>query len=141
MNKNAKVATLLIRAQCSSDGGKGNYTLVASRRSHRDNCAGYGNKDVMILDALRLISQGGTKFKYSVICDPQGVADYIVYFETRINGEKLQVSFHSFNPELEKYVRNSFRIKWDHSIARIAAVKIYTHFVANGQYTDFAEYL
>ena len=139
MNKNAKIATLILRAQCASDGGKHNPELVSSRRSYRDNCAGYGNKDKCIYSALNLIVQGGTSFKFSVKRDGE-LALYLVYFEARVNGEKLQVSFHSYDSRLSNFSKTSFRIKWDRGSSRMSAIRIYSHFVKNGEYVDIGEW-
>ena len=139
MNKNARVATLILRAQCGSDGGKGKNFLVNNKRSHRDNCAGYACKDVCIYSALNLIVQGGTSFKFSVKRDGE-LALYLVYFETRVNGEKLQVSFHSYDSRLSRFSKNSFRMKWDMRGSRMSAIRIYSHYVKNGEYVDIGEW-
>lgn len=133
MNKNNKVATLIIRAQCASDGGKCITELVSGKRSYRDNCAGYGNKDVCIYNAINIIVAGNTNFKFSVKHDGT-IAPYVVYFETKLNGEKFQVSFHSFDSRLSRFAKNSFRMKWDKGSSRISAEKIYRYYAKNGEY-------
>ena len=136
MNKNAKIALDILRAQNASDGGKRIIELVDSKRSYRDNCAGYGVKDLLIQDAIKLICSGNTAFRFSVTRDKDEVANFIVYFETRIYGKKYQVSFHTF-ADMDKYVANSFRIKWDRGVSRHSAQVIYRHYCPNGQYSDW----
>lgn len=133
MNINSKIATLILRAQNASDGGKNMDYLVNNKRSYRDNCAGYGQKDVLIMNALRLISSNRTSFKFSVQRDREGCAEFLVYFETRINFEKYQVSFHSFDRRLNSFV-GGFRMKWDHGVSRESACIIYDHYVCHGEY-------
>lgn len=132
---NSKIATLILRAQNASDGGKNIDCLVCGGRTYRDNCAGYGNKDVMVIEAIKLITANKSYFKFAVTSGGS-VSPYLVYFETRIMGEKLQVSFHSFDRRLWKYQERSFRIKWDHKDSRESALKIYWYYVPNGEYGD-----
>lgn len=132
---NKKIATYILRAQNASDGGKSIDVLVSNKRSYRDNCCGYQQKDTMIITAINMIRSNKSSFKFAVIRDRGLIAKYIVYFETRINNVKFQVSFHSFDERLEKYVRNSFRIKWDHGCSRDSAVTIYRHYNNNGAYS------
>ena len=134
MNINSRIATLILRSQNASDGGKHIDTLVTNRRSYRDNIAGYCVKDKYIIETICLISGHNTDFKYSVQKDHDGVAYYLVYFEVRINGEKFQVSFHSYNHELLRFINRGFRMKWDHGDSRWSAMQIYRHYVPNGEY-------
>ncbi len=131
---NKRVAEYILRAQNASDGGKRITELVDSKKSRRDNCAGYMVKDMMIFRAIDLIVRNKSSFKFAVVKDSEHVANFIVYFETRINGEKYQVSFHSFNMGLAKYVARSFRTKWDYGDSRYSAKIIYKHYMANGSY-------
>lgn len=133
-NIDARIATLILRAQNASDGGKHKHILICNERSYRDNCAGYGNKDVLVYEALNLIvrNRKNCNFKFSVTYG--GVTPYLVYFETRINCEKFQVSFHSKDRRLRKFMSNSFRMKWDALDSRESAVRIYEHYVPNGEY-------
>lgn len=143
MNINARIATMILRCQNTSDGGKSIYDLIYNRRGYRDNIAGYDVKDKYILETIRLISGTKNDFKYSVQRDKEGIALFIVYFEVKINGEKLQVSFHSFNRELHRFINHGFRMKWDRGDSRLSAEKIYIHYVPNGEYLDIpnGEYL
>ena len=130
---NKKIAELILRAQVASDGGKG-IIHSTSRKARRDNAGGYSRKDEYILEAIRLILTTGNEFKFSVVEDKEDKADFIVYFTTKVDGEKFQVSFHSFCGELAKYCHKSFRIPWDHWDSRESAEIIYRHFVPEGRY-------
>lgn len=137
MSINGKIAELVLRTQNASDGGKHKAYFVVGRRPGRDNCAGYPQKDRLLITTLGLIARGGSNWKYAVVpCRQYANPAYIVYFETRIAGEKVQVSFHSFNRELSRYTRNSFRIKWDEKDSRDSAVRAYRHYCPNGQYSE-----
>ena len=133
MSVDSKIAEYILRAQNASDGGKGIDALVASRKSRRDNCAGYSVKDKYILCAMKLIISGDTAFKFAVTPDKEGIANYIVYFETKIGYEKLQVSFHTYR-NFSRYVNNSFRMKWDHASSRDSAQRMYDYYIPDGMY-------
>lgn len=133
MSINSKIAEYILRAQNASDGGKGINCLVSSKKSRRDNCAGYSVKDKYILSAMKLINSGNTAFKFAVVPDKKGTARYIVYFETKVDYKKYQVSFHTFR-DYSRYVNNSFRIKWDHENSRDSAEIIYNYYIPDGMY-------
>ena len=128
MSVDGKIAELILRIQNASDGGKRLCPLVTNTRSYRDNCAGYAQKDNLLIEAINIISKTRNNWKYSVTKDSQGIADYIVYFQTRIMSEKVQISFHSFDSSLSRYVKNSFRIPWDHGCSRDSAIAAYTYY-------------
>ena len=137
MSIDGKIAELILRTQNASDGGKGGlYSLVTNTRSYRDNCAGYGQKDNLLIEAIRLIVKTHNNWKYAVTKDRQGIANYIVYFQTRIMGEKVQISFHSFDNSLSRYVKKSFRIPWDHGCSRDSAVAAYTYYTQGSYGVD-----
>ena len=106
---NKKISELIARSQTASDGGKG-INNFNSRKGKRDFQAGYNRKDEFILEAIRLILTTENNFKFAVVEDKEGKANYIVYFSTKVDGKNYQVSFHSFNGKLAKYCRKSFRI-------------------------------
>lgn len=137
---NKKIAELILRAQNASDGGKQIQNLVWSRKSYRDNCAGYPQKDNLIFAAINLIvaNKGKCDFKFSVVYDNENVADYIVYFEAKPYGIKTQVSFHSFDKRLERFIKKSFRIKWDRNDSRQSAVTMYQWY-CSGEYISAEE--
>ena len=135
MTLNGKIVELVLRTQNASDGGKrkkGQNIMVISdtRRGIRDNCGGYATKDNLMILAIEMIAKNHTDWKYAVKIgkDQNGHTSFIVYFQTKIMGEKVQISFHSFNNNLRKYVNNSFRIKWDHGCSRDSAVYAYNYY-------------
>ena len=130
---NKKIAELILRAQTASDGGKG-IQYGASRKARRDNQGGYYRKDEFISEAIRLILTTKNNFKFAVIRDKEGKANFIIYFSTKVDGINYQVSFHSFNGEFAKYCKKSFRIPWDRWDSRESAEIIYRHYVPEGRY-------
>ena len=80
-NINVRISELILRAQNASDGGKGIDELVSSRKSYRDNCAGYAHKDRFVYLAVSMIASNKTDFRFAVTEDKDCVADFIVYFE------------------------------------------------------------
>ena len=133
---NSKIAELIIRTQNASDGGKKLHYFYGCKKAVRDNCARYGQKDSLILSAIEMIRWNKSDFVFSVQRDREHKAYYLVYFETRINGIKFQVSFHSFDGRLGRYVRNSRHARWDKKSSRDSAVSIYKYYCPNGQYTQ-----
>ena len=136
MSVNSKIAELILRTQNASDGGK-NIFVMDSKKAIRDNCGGYATKDKLLLLAIEMIARnkGKCKWKYAVVeaNDQNGYNSIIVYFQTQIEGEKVQISFHSFNFDLRRFATNSFRIKWDRGDSRDSAIYAYKHF-CNGNY-------
>ena len=138
---NSKIAELVLRAQNASDGGKDICKICGSRKSHKDNLAGYSRKDPAIFSAINLINTRKSNFKYSVqYCDSFKNPCWIVYFETRINLEKFQISFHTFDRRFSRFENNSFRIKWNKKrdpepgCSRDCAIRVYEWYVPNGHY-------
>lgn len=136
MSTNSKIAELILRSQNASDGGKHMQYFSGCKKAIRDNCARYGQKDSLILSAIELIRGNNSSFVFSVQRDREYKAYYLVYFETRINGVKFQVSFHSFDGRLGRYVKNSRYARWDKKFSRDSAVSIYKYYCPNGQYTQ-----
>ena len=131
-NVDKEIASLILRAQNASDGGKGIDYLVASKKAHRDNCHAYSGKDFFILTAIGMIARNNTSFKFAV--RDGEITPYLVYFETSFGGTKYQVSFHSYCSDLERYMKKGFRILWDHGDSRDSAYEIYLHFNKHGRY-------
>lgn len=139
MKIDGKIAELILRTQNASDGGKHFGCFYGSTRGIRDNCAGYPQKDLFMVKAIELIAKNHKvcHWKYSVTRtrDDYGYGCWIVYFQTRINGEKVQISFHTFNSTIDRYVKNSHRIKWDHGCSRDSAVTAYEYYTC-GNYSE-----
>ena len=133
-NVNGKIASLVLRAQNASDGGKHMSYFYNTQKGVTDNRASYAQKDRLIIAAINIINRGKSNYKYAVVeCNDFTNPAFIVYFQTRIECENIQVSFHSFNHELSKFVKNSYRIKWDHECSRDSAVYAYRYYT-NGLY-------
>lgn len=134
MTINGKIATLLLRAQNSSDGGKHKHIIINNRRSYRDNAAGYQSKDSFVWEAIDLICRNRKSCDFKFAVTDGHITPYLIYFETIINDKKLQVSFHSYDSRLSKFRKNSFRMKWDKADSRESALEIYHNYVKNGKY-------
>lgn len=136
MSVNSKIAAHIVRAQAASDGGKGKaYNWHNSQKAKTDNNAGYAHKDPAILAAINLINCCKSNWKYAVKnCYDYNRPAWTIYFETRIEGEKIQISFHSFNSTFSKYVNNSFRTKWDEKDSHESAIFAYKYYADKGKY-------
>lgn len=118
--RNPTVYELLYDAQVYSDNGKGIITL----NSYGLNCyESYAHKDICIIKAIGLINrQKDTDVHYFVTRDTL-IHSYLVYFNIKLNGERHQISFHSFNKALERYIikGNTHATKWDKGNSRETA--------------------
>jgi hypothetical protein len=112
----ARIALCIIRAQKSSDYGKGINRISLSKTASRPSRMGYGFKEADILEAIRLIRRNKTQFNYwvEVAPDQNGVNSILVYFDFKIDGKRFQVSFHNHNcgNELESYVNTGRKTHW-----------------------------
>ena len=116
---NYKIASLIYRAQKSSDAGKGIYP---ESEIHMDRSAihyGYAVKVDCIRDAIRLITCSRSQFNYYVqadVPDQNGYASVITYFEFKLNGIRKQVSFHtpwSLATQLKPYFNTGRKTRWN----------------------------
>ena len=119
---NLEVAKAIIAAQDGSDFAKGNAALPLSKRQTRHTRnrrnGGYKCKVNYIILALNLIRKNQTDFSYYIERkeDQNGFPSIIVYFEIKIEGKRIQVSFHTpLNKagELEKLVSTGRRTRWN----------------------------
>lgn len=101
-----KIAESVILAQVASDGGKNipdiQTILPTAYQAWKE---GYPAKDRYIIKAINLINMSHhSKFRYYVV--PGDIKESIlVYFDYRdLKGRKLQISFHTFNPKIEKWI-------------------------------------
>ena len=115
---NRKIAKCLISAQIASDAGKGIYELDNSVNATES----YHGKDIYILTAIKTcIKKRNTGFNFYVTKDDE-IALYLVYFSFQVNDEKYQISFHSFDHRLEKYLSpKSHEEIWDEKSSRDTA--------------------
>lgn len=149
-NLNRKIAKSLVLAQISSDAGKYKrneeiFEAYAPKKVMTDSwgnrCEYFGNaetekstrkgykaKDDYIRNALRLISGYPEKsiFRFYVCEDTQQIAKYIVYFDVKIDGKRMQISFHSFDVGLRKYLNGSkaSKVRWDRRSSAETAIAI-----------------
>lgn len=96
-NVEARIALCIIRAQKSSDAGKGIDRISLSKKLSRPCMIGYGFKEADIVEAIRLIRRNKTQFNYwaEFAPDQNGVNSIVVYFDFKIDDERYQVSFHN----------------------------------------------
>ena len=110
----------ILLAQVASDAAKGIRSQLVSRSISKirpliDEARrnGYSAKDVHVKRAITKIAKSNNKdIRFSVIKDEEEVAIFIVYFDFRLDGRREQVSFHSFDHSLQKFVKNSERSSW-----------------------------
>ena len=134
----ARIAQAIAGAQYASDCGKWHKletiqqkqsaylaSLLPESLRNRAESQGYGLKDALIMQAIRQISCAHCgEFRFFVMRDCEGIADFIVYFDVKLCGKRQQVSFHSFNKNLAKFCaksRNSCG-HWDEKSSRAACI-------------------
>lgn len=109
---NRRVVQEILLAQIASDGGKRirSELLARANESIFDKMdkawhCGYPEKDIHIMNAIKMIARSKDKaIRFSVQKDDEEVAKYLVYFDIRLNGRREQVSFHSFDMSLERFL-------------------------------------
>jgi hypothetical protein len=114
-NINKTIAHAIVKAQIASNSGKVPQSKKVMRRGlytrHNDDKLtslsvtgdsgakhhGYGLKTVYVITALKLIRSNKTNFNYYIESAPdqRGNDSIIVYFETKVNDERIQISFHT----------------------------------------------
>lgn len=112
-----KVCRQICLAQLASDEAKGNHYGGLDYRNNalksyfiplnRNEC--YDEKDKHILNAITIIDNNspfGINYYLIHDKDQHGYPCYIIYFELKIKGWKLQISFHSFSKNLGKRLNN-----------------------------------
>jgi hypothetical protein len=116
-NINKMIAKAIIDCQISSDAGK-RISSIEDVRARGARYKGYQLKVVFILRAIKLINSSKSAFRYYVTetDDQNGYPSIIVYFTTKVDGEKIQMSFHTpLNKakELLPYVGKGTTTYWD----------------------------
>lgn len=93
---NKVIALSIVNAQACSDAGKGIEELQY-RNAGMAQCFGYDLKEEFIVKALRLIRSNKTDWHYTCVncLDQNGYMSILVYFRTRVTGERIQISFHT----------------------------------------------
>lgn len=127
MNRNRLVAKAILDAQVASDGGKGISEIMHMNKNAWYR--GYDVKDIYIEKALTLIaSDRNNAFRYRVVNTGENL---LVYFTCRVNGQKLQVSFHTYGfTKFKRYLKknNAYHMVWDHESSRDSAMEIWRYF-------------
>lgn len=127
MNRDRIVAKAILDAQVASDGGKDIKEIMHMNKSAWYQ--GYDMKDNYIEKALNLIvSDRNSSFRYRVVDNDENL---IVYFTCRVNGQKLQVSFHTYGfRKFKRYLKKNdvYHLVWDHESSRDSAMTIWHHF-------------
>ena len=129
---NKRAAISIIRAQVASDGGKSieelssmlcNYSQESSYIWQTLNLKGYANKDFNIVSAIKaIIADKNSGFTFYV--KPEGNS-FVVYFNFKLKHARKQVSFHSFNPLLSRYVNKKHATKWDKNSSRQTCLELF----------------
>ena len=148
MGLNKSVARLVVLAQTASDGGKSSwaeeYDQVLSsieggtrlaRSAQSVFYRGYSVKDAFVLQAIEAIAHNKRSgFTFHVtrksFIDSRGMwnESFIVYFNFKIDDEHYQISFHSFNEKLWKYLGGPCSTRWKKSRdSRESAVALAKH--------------
>lgn len=128
-----EIARLIVLAQAASDAGKGIDTMIGQLKVKLQNKPnqGYYYKDQAILDAIRLIAAHHFQDVHFFVCkDEEKKAKYLVYFDIKFGGQRLQISFHSFDGRLRPFIKrnkNSWTA-WDHGSSRENALLLAEHF-------------
>lgn len=117
-----RIMRLLYLTQAASDGGKGIYELPSdsgiahmSDHSRGRYTAAYAAKDACMMQAIELICRSHSRDVRFCVTYADGEWNdtcYLVYFDFKVDGRREQVSFHSFNDGLRRFVRNSRRSTW-----------------------------
>lgn len=112
-----ELAKQIVLAQASSDVGKGIYELYSRLLPRLARCAlyGYAKKDTCILNALDILSRHPMKdIHFYAVKDHDRVAKYLVYFDFMLDSHKVQISFHTYNDHVKKFVTGSKKshTKW-----------------------------
>lgn len=116
---NEAVASYLVSAQLASDGGKGirmlkwelsGYVPDSFKKRWID---GYKNKDKYVLKAINAINRAhGTSGFSFFVTEGDDKAPTLVYFNYKIDGERRQISFHSFDKELDRFKSSKGKRHW-----------------------------
>lgn len=130
---NKKIAKAIILAQVASDGGKkiddiAEISLITWS-------AGYSAKDRLIKSAIKdiLRSRGHSIFSFYVTND-DSIGSYLVYFNYRLNGERRQISFHTFGDYFWRFVtnNNTHHTRWDEGSSRANALELWNEIQRDG---------
>lgn len=128
------ILSLICDAQIASDSGKG-IEDIPVRTNSNDKAleAGYKKKEHYILAALKAIDKHppcGINYYVQRTGDQNGYPSVLVYFDIKLDGQRLQVSFHNpynrTSQELDNYIGKGRPTRWTGEIggSRKAVFKI-----------------
>lgn len=118
-----QIIRFICLAQIASDAGKGIYELeMSSKMADTAAWRKYAIKDKMIFEAIKIINNSRRcGINYHIVSgkDQNGHDSYIIYFDVKVEGERRQVSFHSFNKKLwSPRVNTGRKTVWDEKSSR-----------------------
>lgn len=138
---NKQIAFNLCQAQRSSDLGKEKKGKLnrapifahANSLQGKTRFQGYNPKDGFILKAVNLCCFGQSDFNYYIEARPDqnGNDSFVILFDTKVSGKRVQISFHSFNKRLWKdRVGEGRPTHWDGKIggSEKACVKLINYY-------------
>jgi hypothetical protein len=118
-NVNRMIAKAIICAQSSSDTGK-DIDELKSRTSLMRTAKnqGYRTKSFYILDAIKRINGSPRRTAFTYYVEDASQKFLLVYFNTRVNNQRAQISFHVPKREaafygLIDYVGKGVKTRWD----------------------------
>lgn len=128
-----QIASLLVGTQVASDSGKHIWQLYDCLNKKFGNFfrKGYFGKDANIRKLLNIIEKyHPDDIHYFVVKDCDKIARFIVYFDYKVDNKRFQISFHSFDMELKRYLRKNKNsvASWDHGNSRKNAFILAQHF-------------
>lgn len=116
---NFAIAKEIVKAQIASDGGKGIKDIADTIDIGGVYCKkGYDIKDVCIRKAIKMINRCKKSGFYYFVqsCDDFTNPCYIVYFNFKIDGERYQVSFHTFS-DLDHFCNQKTTTRWSKKVS------------------------
>lgn len=133
MNEIDKVISkYIILAQVASDGGKGINTLNNLFPTSRlVSYKGYDVKNVYIKKAIHMIQKSKDSIFRFYVKEDWKIANYIVYFNFKLDGKRFQVSFHSFK-DWSRYKRKDYQTRWNKRDSREACLRLYEEIKKEG---------
>lgn len=131
LSPDAEIARLICLAEAASDSGKG-FSVLTFRRTASDNANeyAYAAKPKYIRKAINLINSNprlGWNYWVEQAPDQNGCDSVIVYFDYKVNGKRIQVSFHTplgIARDLIPFIGKGRKTRWNKKLmGSIAACK------------------
>lgn len=96
----------------------------AASKAHK---AGYAVKDKLLQQACEIVARHhDSDIHFFVTKDKEGIAEYIVYFDIKIEGTRWQASFHSFGDFWNKWAKSTVSSvgHWDHKSSQETCIQL-----------------